>query len=448
MPRSVEASRKSDDQGIGSQGITSGLIRCGLRNRNTRNQRADRWTEDSQAAVKWQPSSNQMATLGARVRFRCEVQAAGYGALNTLWSSRMTSRRASERVALRSCAPQSSPARSDKCSRKVFCRRAAVGGITSIRNVCVFGAVEGQSARASPDDRAIIFHRVQLRGHPAPPSRSRICQPRRGEALEEGCEAENYALTPSTLAPALTLEVPIDSIAAAKFCAPIATRIEVCDDLASEGWTPRMDVLRGCVEAVRGTSCTVVSMIRSRDNGLPSSLDIAGFQATPRAIDCAMREIEHSAAAGAHSIAIGFLRGDGMIDIDACARIRDHAESMGLIVAFLRSVDLVPDRAQAMRDLAALRVQRVISAGVLGWDASVVSLDARLTTLHADVRVLQEESVRLQSRQVEMVPGGGVRASNAIQWLAVSPHLHASCRVDGVFSPPSFMALARAMPMI
>ena len=268
------------------------------------------------------------------------------------------------------------------------------------------------------------------------------------EGREEDCEDGKCALTHVMHAVPRTLEVPIDSIAAAKLCAPIATRIEVCDDLASEGWTPRMDVLRGCVDAVRNTSCTVVSMIRSRDNGLPASLDIAGFQATPRAIDCAMREIEQSAAAGAHSIAIGFLRGDGRIDIDACARIRDHAESMGLIVAFLRSVDLVQDRAQAMRDLAALRMQRVISAGVLGWDASVVSLDARVATLHADVRVLQEESVRLQSRQVEMVPAGGVRASNAGQWLAVSPHLHASCRVEGVFSLPSFMGLVRVMPMI
>jgi len=33
-----------------------------------------------------------------------------------------------------------------------------------------------------------------------------------------------------------------------------------------------------------------------------------------------------------------------------------------------------------------------------------------------------------------VIPGGGVRASNARAWLALSPHLHASCRRDGVFS--------------
>jgi hypothetical protein len=31
-----------------------------------------------------------------------------------------------------------------------------------------------------------------------------------------------------------------------------------------------------------------------------------------------------------------------------------------------------------------------------------------------------------------VIPGGGVRGANARRWLAVSPHLHASCRRNGV----------------
>lgn len=242
-----------------------------------------------------------------------------------------------------------------------------------------------------------------------------------------------------------TIEVPIDAVASAKLCAPIATRIEVCDDLSSEGWTPREDVLRGCVEAVEGTSCTVVSMIRSRDNGLPSTLNIAGFQATPRAVDCAMREIEMSARAGAHSVAIGLLTARGAIDLVACARLRDHAESMGLLVAFLRSFDLVEDRTRGMRDLAALRIVRVVTAGVLGWDAAIVSIEARIEVLRADAEVLRAEAIRLGTRRIEVVPGGGVRAKNANLWLGVSPHLHASCRRAGAFSVEELAALAAAM---
>lgn len=144
MPRGVEASRKSDDQGIGSQGITSGLIRCGLRNRNTRNQGSDQWTGDSREARGF--ASVAKSTLPALIPTPQGI-------------SRMSSR-SPEGVALRSCAPLSSPARSDKCSRKVFFRRVAVRRFTLIRNACVFGAYRGRFARASHNDRAILFLRV------------------------------------------------------------------------------------------------------------------------------------------------------------------------------------------------------------------------------------------------------------------------------------------------
>jgi len=128
MPRGVEASRKSDDQGIGSQGITSGLIRCGLRNRNTRNQGSDQWTGDSREARGF--ASVAKSTLPALIPTPQGI-------------SRMSSR-SPEGVALRSCAPLSSPARSDNYSRKVFFRRVAVRRFTLIRNVCVFGASRGR----------------------------------------------------------------------------------------------------------------------------------------------------------------------------------------------------------------------------------------------------------------------------------------------------------------
>ncbi len=186
-------------------------------------------------------------------------------------------------------------------------------------------------------------------------------------------------------------------------------------------------------------------MIRSRDNGLPPTLTSSGFEATPRAIDCALREIEMSARAGAHSVAIGFLSSHGTIDMAACARLRDHAQGMGLLVAFLRTIDLLVDRKQAMRDLAELGVARVVTAGVLGWDASVASIAERVKVLQADAETLAGEA-RLRDRSiVEIVPGGGVRASNAVDWLAVSPHLHASCRRGGVFSLDELLALSRVL---
>jgi len=234
--------------------------------------------------------------------------------------------------------------------------------------------------------------------------------------------------------PTRTLEVPIDSIEGARMAAPFATRLEVCHDLSSEGWTPKMELLRACRDAVEGTPCTLVSMIRPQLPGGSRALDVAAFTATPALVDACMREVEASARAGAHSVAISLLSADGHVDIDANARLIELARGFGLVVAFLRTFDLLADRDRGMRDLSALGFTRFITAGVLGWDASVATLEQRVAVVRRDIENAAREAARLGRAPIEVVPAGGVRASNAKAWLALSPHLHASCRRDGVIS--------------
>jgi copper homeostasis protein CutC len=242
-----------------------------------------------------------------------------------------------------------------------------------------------------------------------------------------------------------TLEVPIDSIEAARLAAPHATRLEVCHDLSSEGWTPRMDLVRACREAVEGTACTVVAMIRPEFPGARRELDVAAFTTTPKLLDLCLREIEEAAAAGAHSVGVSLLTPEGFVDMEANARLIAHARSFGLVVAFLRTYDLLVDRARGMRDLSALGFTRFITAGVLGWDASVASLDERVAVVARDCERARAEAARLGREPIEVIPGGGVRASNAARWLSLSPHLHASCRKDGVFSLAELESLVREM---
>ena len=94
-----------------------------------------------------------------------------------------------------------------------------------------------------------------------------------------------------------TLEVPIDSIEGARLAAPFATRLEVCHDLSTEGWTPRMELVRACRDAVEGTPCTIVAMIRPEFPGCSRALDVAAFATTPRLLDLCLREIEAAAEA-------------------------------------------------------------------------------------------------------------------------------------------------------
>jgi copper homeostasis protein len=239
-----------------------------------------------------------------------------------------------------------------------------------------------------------------------------------------------------------TLEVPVDSLAAAEIAAPFAERLELCDDLASEGWSPSIELVRS-IRAITRTG--LVAMIRPRTPDAVRELVPAAFRATPAVMEASLREIDAYAKAGADSVAIGVLDGDGHVDVSACTRLRDAALQHGLVVAFLRTIDLATDRARAMRDLTALRFTRVVTAGVRGWDASVRTLPERVALIAEDIRVTREEAKRLGCDPVEVVPGGGVRASNARAWLAVSPHLHASCRRGAHIDRDEVIALRTAM---
>ncbi|HYW50750.1 MAG TPA: copper homeostasis protein CutC [Gemmatimonadaceae bacterium] len=242
-----------------------------------------------------------------------------------------------------------------------------------------------------------------------------------------------------------TLEVPLDSLDAAIVAAPFADRLELCDDLASEGWTPDPSLIRAVRERIDTSRTSIVSMIRPRSANASAFLDVAAFTTTPRILEDCLREIDASAKAGADSVAIGLLTADGVVDMEACARMRDVALQHGLVVAFLRTFDLLADRQRGMDDITALGMTRVVTAGVSGWDASVLTLAQRLEVLATDVRNAEAAAARHGATAVEIVPGGGVRAANAAEFLTVSPHLHASCRRDGAISGEELGALAAAL---
>lgn len=237
------------------------------------------------------------------------------------------------------------------------------------------------------------------------------------------------------------LEVPLDSIESATLAAPFADRLELCDDLSSEGWTPLMSLVRGAAERVDPARTQVVSMIRPRSMVNSAALDVAAFATTPRIVEDSLREIAASAKAGANAVAVGLLTPDGLIDMEANARLRDEAHAHGLGVAFLRVFDLLTDRARGMDDLTALGFSRVLTAGVLGWDAAVLTVPQRLEVLRTDLANAAASAARHGVTPVEVLPGGGVRASNAADFLTISPQLHASCRRDGVLSVDEMRAL-------
>jgi copper homeostasis protein CutC len=241
-----------------------------------------------------------------------------------------------------------------------------------------------------------------------------------------------------------TLEIPVDEASAAMLAARWATRLELCDDLPSEGWSPRWEL----VERIAAeTGVHVVAMIRPRIAGAIAELVPAAFATTPALLDASLREIDFAARAGARSVAVSLLTPAAEVDREACALLVAAARERGMEAAFLRTFDLLADRERGMQDITELGFVRVVTAGVRGWDASVLSVDERVAVLCRDA----EHAVRFARAcgrpPVEVVPGGGVRASNAAQFMRASPHLHASCRRNGVIDAAEIEALARAMAL-
>jgi copper homeostasis protein CutC len=222
-----------------------------------------------------------------------------------------------------------------------------------------------------------------------------------------------------------TLEIPVDSVAAAELAGTLADRLEVCSDLAAEGWSPDAWLVR---EIRARTPANVVAMIRPRASGTLASLGAEAFRCTPAILDLCLREIEMLARAGAHGVAIGPLAGTQGVDHHACGRMIEVARAHGLEVSFLRTFDLIVDREQAARDVCELGFDRLLTAGVPGWDASAYPLHERLAGVAATISIAQVACQRLSRPALQVMPCGGIRASNAADWLKITPHLHASCR--------------------
>lgn len=240
------------------------------------------------------------------------------------------------------------------------------------------------------------------------------------------------------------LEVPIDSLVGARLAAPFADRLEVCEDLPTEGWTPRADlvgVVRATIEDAGRPGARVVAMIRPRLPGAIERPVLEAFLATPRVVEASLRELDLVAAAGAHDAAIGLLRPDATVDTDAMQRLAAHARGLGMGVAFLRTLDLVRDRDRAMRDLVDLGMERVVTAGVFGWDASVATIGSRVDRLLLDAAAADAHAAARGVRSVTIVPGGGVRSGNAREFMRVSCDLHSSCRVGGAIDADEARAL-------
>ncbi|MCP3919438.1 MAG: copper homeostasis protein CutC [bacterium] len=200
-----------------------------------------------------------------------------------------------------------------------------------------------------------------------------------------------------------------------------AARLELCTALAVGGVTPSPGLLHETLAAVR---IPIVVLTRPRRGDfLYDAADFAVLE----------RDVRYARDAGAAGVATGVLTRDGRIDVERCKAL--VAAAAPLSVTFHRAFDLARDQDEALDALVALGFERVLTSGGA-----------------ADVERGAEALRRLVARAgaaITVMPGGGVRSSNADELLRTTGarELHASASTDrasAMESAPTAPALGSA----
>lgn len=183
-----------------------------------------------------------------------------------------------------------------------------------------------------------------------------------------------------------------------------AQRVELNSALCVGGLTPSLAMLRKVKE---DTKLKVICMVRPR---------AAGFcyrrEETAVMMDDAGILLEN----GADGIVFGFLKENREIDIDNTVKMTELVHRYGKEAVFHRAFDVTPGPEQAMEQLIACKVDRVLTSGQKRTAVEGISL----------IRKLQEQ----YGRDIQILPGSGINAENALRILEETgvSQLHSSCK--------------------
>jgi copper homeostasis protein len=168
-----------------------------------------------------------------------------------------------------------------------------------------------------------------------------------------------------------------------------ADRLELVSDMAADGLTPSVDVLRDVLSAV---DIPVRVMLRDENSF------------APRDLDQLRKDAVQLVEVGAREFVFGFLDSEGEIDAESCHALA--RELAGLSWTFHRAIDRARDPLKAYDQLAELGCDTVLAAGHPNGVASGLG-------------VLQEFVARpgpellvgggLRAQQVHLLRAGGVR---------------------------------------
>ena len=202
----------------------------------------------------------------------------------------------------------------------------------------------------------------------------------------------------------LTFEVCVDSVESAVAAERGgADRIELCSDLIEGGLTPSYGMLRTVRAAV---NIELMAMVRPRGGDFCySDAEFLVMQ----------EDLAAAKDAGADGVVFGLLSPDGTVDTARTKHLLELARP--LPVTFHRAFDMTRDPFAALEQLAALRVDRLLTSGQEPTVLEGVDLIAEL--------------VRRAGRRLIVMPGGGITDRNVSRIVSATgvTEVHFGCAV-------------------
>jgi copper homeostasis protein len=177
-----------------------------------------------------------------------------------------------------------------------------------------------------------------------------------------------------------------------------AERLEVCRDYRVGGLTPPPEWIFALKHSV---NIPLVAMVRPRAGNFTYSSDEWAQMQTS---GLALRK------AGAHALVFGGITAKGRLDIQRC---KQFIQAVGLPCVLHRAFDELSDPNQGLEDAVSAGFSRILT----GYGS-------------LDLRVLHELKKQAGQR-IEILPGGGIRSSNAATYTELGfRQLHSSAILD------------------
>jgi len=215
------------------------------------------------------------------------------------------------------------------------------------------------------------------------------------------------------------LEMCVDSVESAMAAGRGgAQRVELCANLLEGGTTPSLGTIQ---EAIKQANIDVNVIIRPRGG------DFCYSPAEYRVMQC---DIEAAKQSGASGVVIGILTEDGIVDRERTGALIESARPLS--VTFHRAFDMTRDPFEALEDLVALGVDRILTSGQ--ENTALEGLD------------LITDLIRRAEGRIIIMPGGGITQRNILRILSASGarevHVYAAHQVDSAMryrNPRAFM---------